>query len=77
MATDQENPYLKYALFCRDSEEGPDGDLVLKGVIDLVDLPEPAEAPERVQTVLAELSLGLPCGSACENLIRTFESGDD
>ena len=59
MASDQKNPYLKYALFCRDTEEGPDGDLVLKGVIDLVDLPEPTEVPERGQAVLAELDVHL------------------
>ena len=59
MATDQGNPYLKYALFCRDTEEGPDGDLVLKGVIDLVDLPEPTEVPVRGHTVLAELDVHL------------------
>ncbi len=36
MATDQSDPYLKYALFCKDTEEGDDGDLILKGIIDLI-----------------------------------------
>ena len=41
MSDQETQSYLKYALFCRDTEETPGDDLVLKGVIDLVDLPRP------------------------------------
>ena len=44
MTTSPAEPYLKYALFCRDTETGSDDDLTFKGIIDLVELPEPAEA---------------------------------
>ncbi len=43
MITSPAEPYLKYALFCRDTETGADDDLTFKGVIDLVELPAPAE----------------------------------
>ena len=59
MAADKGEPFLKYALFCRDTEEGPDDELVLKGIIDLVDLPAPKEEAERDQAVLAELDVHL------------------
>ena len=39
MAYDNPDPILKYALFCRDTEEGPGGELTLKDVVDLIDLP--------------------------------------
>ena len=39
MAYDNPKPILKYALFCRDTEEGPGGELTLKGIVDLIDLP--------------------------------------
>ncbi len=59
MATDQSEPYLKYALFCKDTEEGDDGDLILKGIIDLVDLPAPTEAVTQDKPVLAEVDVQL------------------
>ena len=65
MATDSTKPYLKYALFCRGTEEGPGKELNLKEVIDLIELPGPSSAQEPEETaasgrrVLAELDLHL------------------
>ena len=59
MTADEAKPYLKYALFCRDTEEGPGDDLALKGIIDLVELPRPDESPGPDQAVLAEVDVHL------------------
>lgn len=59
MAADKGEPYLKYALFCRDTQEGPDDELVLEGIIDLVDLPKPGEGTQGGNRVLAELDVQL------------------
>ena len=59
MATDHSEPYLKYALFCRDTDEGPQGDLVLKGIIDLVDLPLPTEPISQEKPFLTEVDVQL------------------
>ena len=59
MTTGEGSPYLKYALFCRDSEEGPGDELVLKGVIDLVELPACGKASGENQPVLAEVDVQL------------------
>ncbi len=59
MATGKAEPYLKYALFCRDTEEGPGDDLVLKGIIDLIDLPLPEETSRVEQPILAEVDVHL------------------
>ena len=59
MTTSKSTPYLKYAVFCRDTEEGPDGDLSLKGVIDLVEFPAPKEPPGPGAPVLAEVDVNL------------------
>ena len=59
MATGNPGPYLKYALFCQDTEEGPGDELVLKGVIDLIELPKPDERQEGSQLVLAEVDVHL------------------
>lgn len=60
MTMSQSAPYLKYAVFCRDTEEGPDADLSLKGIIDLMELPTPKESsgPRQVG-VLAEVDVNL------------------
>lgn len=50
---------MKYALFCRDAEEGPGDELALKGVIDLVDLPAPAKGTGEDQRILAEVDVNL------------------
>ena len=39
MAAGSSQPNLKYALFCREAEEGPDQELLLQGIIDLIELP--------------------------------------
>ena len=52
-------PYLKYALFCRDTEEGPDSELSLKGIVDLIELPAPEDDPASNGPVVAELDLHL------------------
>ena len=59
MTTEAGSPYLKYALFCRDSEEGPGDELALKGVIDLVELQAPSEASDENQPILAEVDVQL------------------
>ncbi len=59
MTTDNAEPYLKYAIFCRDTEESPDQELTLKTIIDLVELPGPEENTTPGEPVLAELDLNL------------------
>ena len=59
MATGTSEPYLKYALFCRDTEEGPNGELSLKDVIDLIEVPAPKRPPEPGQPVLAQVDVNL------------------
>lgn len=59
MVAQSPEPYLKYAIFCEDSEEGPGHDLSLKSIIDLVELPSPGEGPEPEGPVLAQLDLQL------------------
>ena len=59
MTTGEGSPYLKYALFCRDAEEGPGDELSLQGVIDLVELPAPGEGSGEDQRVLAEVDVNL------------------
>ena len=59
MTSAQSEPYLKYALFCRDTEEGPNGELILKDVVDLIDLPPPPESAEATPRIVAEIDLNL------------------
>ena len=59
LATDHTEPYLKYALFCQDTEEGPGEELILKGITDLIDLPPPDKNRRADTPVLAELDLHL------------------
>ena len=59
MATGTFEPYLKYALFCRDTEEGPNGELSLKDVIDLIEIPAPKGPPEPGQPVLTQVDVNL------------------
>ena len=60
MTSPIDDPYLKYALFCRGTEEGADGELDLNGIVDLVDLPEPSPVDES-GPVLAEVDVNLAC----------------
>ena len=59
MSAGDAEPYLKYALFCRDTEEGPEDHLVLKGIIDLIELPTTDEPRQQGQPVLAEVDVHL------------------
>ena len=59
MTTNLAEPYLKYALFCRDTETGSDDDLTFKGIIDLVELPAPAEPPGPDSPVLTFVDVNL------------------
>lgn len=59
MTSAQSEPYLKYALFCRDTEEGPGGELILKDVVDLIDLPPPPESADPKPRIVAEIDLNL------------------
>ncbi|PKB83513.1 MAG: hypothetical protein BZY88_01835 [SAR202 cluster bacterium Io17-Chloro-G9] len=59
MTAEEASPYLKYALFCRDAEEGPGDELALKGIIDLVELPAPGENSDEDRRVLAEVDVNL------------------
>ena len=52
-------PYLKYALFCQDTETDASDALTFKGVIDLVELPPPAAPPGPDSPVLAQLDVNL------------------
>ena len=59
MATENNGPQLKYAIFCHDTEDDPNGELVLKGVIDLIDLAPSKENAEGTDPLLAELDVQL------------------
>ena len=59
MAGEASEPYLKYALFCKDTKEEEDGDLSLNGIIDLYELPEPKESRDPDDPVLATIDLNL------------------
>ena len=52
-------PYLKYAIFCRGTDEGSEGQLNLNDVVDLIDLPRLPESVENAPRVLAEIDLNL------------------
>lgn len=59
MASQTSQPYLKYALFCTETEELSGGSLVLKDLVDLVRLPPPSGEPDPALPVLAEIDLNL------------------
>ena len=59
MTSSPADPYLKYALFCHDTETGDDDELTFKGVIDLVELPTPAETPGPETPILAQVDVNL------------------
>ena len=65
MAYDNSDPFLKYAIFCKDTDENSEGELILKEIVDLVELPpinenpESGEPRESASPVLAELDLHL------------------
>ena len=59
MADQASGPFLKYALFCQDTAEEDNGDLTLKGVVDLFDIPEPDASVESENPVLATVDYNL------------------
>ncbi|MDA0263966.1 MAG: hypothetical protein O3A93_05910 [Chloroflexi bacterium] len=59
MAGEANEPFLKYALFCRDTDEDEGGDITLKGIVDLFELPEPEEAGDTNDPVLATVDFNL------------------
>jgi hypothetical protein len=60
LTTSKSVPYLKYAIFCRETEEETNGDLSLKSIVDLIELPTPKESPVPRQVgVLAEVDVHL------------------
>ncbi len=59
MAGDAKEPYLKYALFCKDTKEDDSGDLSLNGIIDLFELPEPDGSADPNDPVLATVDVNL------------------
>ena len=59
MTNDRPGHYLKYALFCRDTEEGPNDELTFKGVIDLYEVPMPNEHPQGTSPLLGEIDVNL------------------
>ena len=59
MAGEANDPYLKYALFCKDTKETEDGDLSLNGILDLYELPEPDGSADPNDPVLATIDVNL------------------
>jgi hypothetical protein len=51
--------YLKYALFCRDTDESPDDELSFKGIVDLIDVDVPDNVPTGEAPVLLDLDVHL------------------
>ena len=59
MTTERPGHYLKYALFCRETEEGPDDELTFRGIIDLHEVAMPTEPPGEDAPLLGELDVNL------------------
>lgn len=59
MTNNEVGPYLKYALFCQDTEETADGELTLNGIIDLIDIPAAAESADPGVQILAQVDVNL------------------
>tara|TARA_B100000809_G_scaffold266372_1_gene328789 strand:- start:2128 stop:2568 length:441 start_codon:yes stop_codon:yes gene_type:complete len=59
LAGEASSPFLKYALFCRDTAEEDGGDLTLKGIVDLFELPEPNGSADPDNPVLATVDFNL------------------
>jgi hypothetical protein len=57
--TTKPQPYLKYAVFCREAEDAPDGTLTIAGVVDLLELPAPSATAEAGSGVVAQVDLQL------------------
>ena len=59
MADEANTPFLKYAIFCKDTSETDDGELTLNGIVDLFELPEPDESNDSDDPVLATVDYNL------------------
>jgi len=59
LADEASGPFLKYALFCKDTSEEENGDLSLTGIVDLLDIPEPDGSSEPESPVLATVDYNL------------------
>ena len=59
MADEANAPFLKYAIFCKDTSETDGGELSLNGVVDLFELPEPNESSDPKNPVLATVDYNL------------------
>ncbi|MSQ07471.1 MAG: hypothetical protein EXR54_09395 [Dehalococcoidia bacterium] len=64
MTAPKSQPYLKYAVFCREAEDAPDGTLTIAGVVDLLDLPAPAAPAGAGVMVQVDLQLAFCIGGA-------------
>ena len=59
MTPESEGPFLKYALFCRDTDETDDGGLTLSGIVDLLDLPKPEDSSQPESPILTTIDYNL------------------
>ncbi len=64
MTAAKPQPYLKYAVFCREAEDAPDGTLTIAGVVDLLDLPAPAASAGAGVVAQVDLQLAFCIGGA-------------
>lgn len=64
MAAARPQPYLKYAVFCREAEDAPDGTLTITGVVDLLELPPPAGPAGAGVLTQVDLQLAFCIGGA-------------
>ena len=59
MTQESVGPFLKYALFCRDTNETDDGELTLNGIVDLLDLPKPEDSSQPESPILTTIDYNL------------------
>ena len=59
MTQESEGPFLKYAVFCRDTCETDDGELTLNGIVDLLDLPKPEDSSQSESPILTTIDYNL------------------
>ena len=59
MTQESVGPFLKYALFCRDTNETDDGGLTLNGIVDLLDLPKPEDSSQSDSPILTTIDYNL------------------
>ena len=59
MTQESVGPFLKYALFCRDTNETDDGGLTLNGIVDLLDLPKPEDSSQSESPILTTIDYNL------------------